>query len=161
MLRALAIEDFGLIARAEIEFASGLTVFTGETGSGKTMVLGAIAFVLGERAGADMVRRGAKRATVTLTFEPSPALRKRLEDGGFPVDADEDAILTRELSDAGKSTLRLNGRPTTAGYVRDIAGAIGDIIGQHEAQRLLAPFYHTEILDHFGGPELRAVADRV
>lgn len=161
MLRALAIEDFGLIARAQIELAPGLTVFTGETGSGKTMVLGAIAFVLGERAGADIVRRGAKRANVALTFEPPPALRQRLEEDGFPIDADEDAVLTREMTDAGKSTLRLNGRPTTAGYVRDIAGSIGDIIGQHEAQRLLAPVYHAEILDDFGGAELRAVAERV
>lgn len=68
MLRALQIEEFGLIERADLEFADGATIFTGETGSGKTMLLGALDFVLGARAGADAVRRGAQRASVTLEF---------------------------------------------------------------------------------------------
>lgn len=161
MLRRLSIEDFGLIERAQIDLAADLTIFTGETGSGKTMVLGAIAFVLGERAAADMVRRGAKRALVTLTFEPSAALRQRLEDDGAGIDPDEDAVLVREMTDAGKSSLRLNGRATTAGYVREIAGGIADLIGQHEAQRLLAPQYHGEILDAFGGAGVVAALARV
>ena len=161
MLRRLTIEDFGLIARAEIELSPGLTVFSGETGSGKTMVLGAIAFVLGERAGADVVRRGAKRASVTLTIEPSGALQRQLAEDGFAADPDEDAVLSREMSDAGKSALRLNGRPVTAGYVRELAAAIADLIGQHEAQRLLASNYHTEILDAFGGAETGAALARV
>ena len=154
MLRRLTIEDFGLIARAEIELSPGLTVFTGETGSGKTMVLGAIAFVLGERAGADVVRRGAKRANVALTIEPSAALQRRLAEDGFSADPDEDAVLNREMTEAGKSSLRLNGRPVTAGYVRELAAGIADLIGQHEAQRLLASTYHTEILDAFGGADI-------
>jgi len=154
VITRLLIEDYGLVARADIELAAGQTIFTGETGSGKTMVLGAIAFVLGERAGGDVVRRSAKRASVTLNFDAGPALRKRLEDDGFELDAAEDAILGREMTDAGKSTLRLNGRQTTAGYVREIAADIADIIGQHEAQRLLAASYHTQILDRFGGSEL-------
>lgn len=154
MLRRLTLQDFGLIARAEIELSPGLTVFTGETGSGKTMVLGAIAFVLGERAGGDVVRRGAKRAIVTLTIEPSQVLQQRLEEDGFAADPGEDTVLTREMSENGKSALRLNARPVTAGYVRELAGGIADIIGQHEAQRLLASHYHTEILDAFGGPDV-------
>jgi DNA repair protein RecN (Recombination protein N) len=161
VINRLLIEDYGLIARAEIELAAGPTIFTGETGSGKTMVLGAVAFVLGERAAADVVRRGAKRATVTLTFDATLSLRERLAAGGFEIDASEDAILSREMSDAGKSTLRLNGRQTTAGYVREIAAEIADIIGQHEAQRLLAPGYHTQILDRFGGAELAAARANV
>ena len=70
MLTRLEIENYGLIARGAIEFSPGATIFTGETGSGKTMILGALDFALGERASADVVRRGAHRATVTLTFEP-------------------------------------------------------------------------------------------
>ena len=161
MLRSLVIEDYGLIARAEIELASGPTIFTGETGSGKTMVLGAMAFVLGERAGADVVRRDAKRASVTLTFEPGAPLRMRFAADGFDIDSDEDALLQREMTQAGKSTLRLNGRPTTAGYVRELCANIADIIGQHEAQRLLAPAYHIELLDRFGGAALLSAADTV
>lgn len=151
-LRRLTIENYGLVKRVEIEFARGATIFTGETGSGKTMVLGALAFVLGERASADELRRGAARAVVSLEFEPEEGLRGRLSADGFDVDAGESAVLSREITDAGKSSLRLNGRPTTAGYVRELASQIADFIGQHDAQRLLQPGYHVEILDRFGGP---------
>lgn len=161
MLRRLSIADYELIAAAEIEFAGGATMFTGETGSGKTMVLGAIAFVLGERAGADVVRRGSAKASVTLEFEADKRLREKLCADGFDFDPDEDATISRELSEAGKSVLRLNGRPTTAGYVRDLAAELVDIVGQHEAQRLLAPAYHLELLDRFGGDAVFRVRERV
>jgi DNA repair protein RecN (Recombination protein N) len=161
MLRRLAIADYELIAAAEIEFAGGATMFTGETGSGKTMVLGAIAFVLGERAGSDVVRRGCAKASVTLEFEAGKGLREKLCADGFEFDPDEDATISRELSEAGKSVLRLNGRPTTAGYVRDLAAELVDIVGQHEAQRLLAPAYHLELLDRFGGDAVFGARERV
>jgi DNA repair protein RecN (Recombination protein N) len=161
MLRRLTIEDYGLIPRAEIDFASGATIFTGETGSGKTMVLGAIAFVLGERTSAEVVRRERPRALVTLEFDPAALLRERLAEAGFPIDPDEDATISRELSESGKSTLRLNGRPTTAAFVREIASEIIDIVGQHEAQRLLAPPYHMELLDRFGGEAALNARERV
>jgi DNA repair protein RecN (Recombination protein N) len=160
MLRRLTIEDYGLIPKAEIRFADGATIFTGETGSGKTMVLGAIAFVLGERASADVVRRDRARAMVTLEFEADAALRGRLAENGFELDPDEDATISREFTQAGKSVLRLNGRPTTAGFVRELAAGIVDIVGQHEAQRLLAPAYHVELLDRFAGPEALKLRER-
>ena len=77
-----------MIVRAGIEFARGATIFTGETGSGKTMLLGALSFVLGARAGADAVRRGAPKATVALAFDPSAALLARLAADGFDLDVD-------------------------------------------------------------------------
>ncbi len=157
MIRRLSIEHYGLIGHAAIAFADGSTIFTGETGSGKTMVLGALGFVLGERAGADVVQRGSARAIVTLEFEASPALREQLRQTGFELDQDEDAVLLREMSAGGKSVIRLNGRPATAGYVRELASAVLDMIGQHEAQRLLSPSYHVELLDRFAGsPALAA-----
>ena len=91
MLRRLQIESYGLIARADVEFAGGATIFTGETGSGKTMLLGALDFALGGRAGADVVRRGARRAVVTLAFDPDEALRARLAADGFELDPGEGA----------------------------------------------------------------------
>ncbi|MGC1379808.1 MAG: AAA family ATPase, partial [Candidatus Baltobacteraceae bacterium] len=151
MLRRLEIESYGLIARAEVDFASGATIFTGETGSGKTMLLGALDFVLGARAGADAVRRGSPKASVTLEFDPDDALRGRLASDGFELDRGENGTIVREMSEAGRSSVRVNGRPSTAGYVRDIGESIAEVVGQHEAQRLLSPAYHLELLDRFAG----------
>ena len=159
MLTRLEIENYGLIARAEIGFAAGATVFTGETGSGKTMILGALGFALGERASAEAVRRGSVRASVTLSFEPSDALRERFEADGFPLDPGEAATIAREVSDAGKSSVRVNGRASTAGYVREIGAQIAEIVGQHDAQRLLSPGSHVELLDRFGGAPALAARD--
>ncbi len=161
MITRLEIENYGLIARGAIEFSPGATIFTGETGSGKTMILGALDFALGERASADIVRRGTKRAVVTLTFEPDAALRERLLADGYELDPGEDATIVREASDAGKSSVRVNGRAATASYVREIGAQIAEIVGQHDAQRLLSPAYHVELLDRYGGPKALAARDAV
>ncbi len=151
MLRRLEIEDYGLIARADVEFADGATIFTGETGSGKTMLLGALEFALGARAGSDVVRRGARKASVTVTFEPDEALRARLAEDGFELDEGEAGSIAREVNESGRSTLRINGRASAAAYAREIGDAIAEIVGQHEAQRLLSPGYHLVLLDRFAG----------
>lgn len=151
MLRWLEISNYGLIERAEIQFSDGATIFTGETGSGKTMLLGAIAFALGARASADVVRRGAGKASVTLAFEPNASLLSRFDADGFEIDPGEEATIVREVTDAGKSSVRVNGRACTAGYVREIADHVAEIVGQHEAQRLLTPAYHLELLDRYAG----------
>ena len=153
MLRRLQIENYGLIDRADIEFSEHATMFTGETGSGKTMIFGALAFALGARAGGDTVRRGAQRAIVALSFEPDERLRERLEELGFGIDPDEDASIVREMSEAGKSSLRLNGRASSASQIREIASAVVETVGQHEAQRLLLPAYQLELLDRYGGED--------
>ena len=161
MLRQLQIESYGLIARAEVEFAAGATIFTGETGSGKTMLLGALDFALGARAAADVVRRGASRASVIVTFEPDEALRARFERDGFELDPGESATIAREMTESGRSTVRLNGRPSTASYVREIRDAVAEMVGQHEAQRLLTAPYHLELLDRFAGDETPALRGAV
>src|SRR5580698_9007232 len=120
MLRHLQIESYGLIERAEVEFADGATIFTGETGSGKTMLLGALDFALGARAGPDAVRRGTRKAVVTLEFDPDETLRARLSADGFELDRGEGGSISREMSEAGRSTVRVNGRASTAAYVREI-----------------------------------------
>jgi DNA repair protein RecN (Recombination protein N) len=161
MLTRLEIENYGLIARAGVEFAKGATIFTGETGSGKTMVLGALDFALGARAAPDAVRRGARGAIVTISFEPDDSLRARLEADGFELDPGEEASIVREITEAGRSSVRVNGRPSTAGYVREIGGTIAELVGQHEAQRLLSPAYHLDLLDRFAGEPELALRDAV
>jgi DNA repair protein RecN (Recombination protein N) len=161
MLQRLLIENYGLIERAEIGFAAGATIFTGETGSGKTMILGALGFAFGARASADVVRRGASAARVTLSFDPDDMLRARLDADGFSLDPGEEATISREMTDAGKSAARVNGRAATAGYVREIAEGIAEIVGQHDAQRLLSPGYHLELLDRFGAPDAAIAREAV
>jgi DNA repair protein RecN (Recombination protein N) len=150
----LTIENFGLIDRTEIEFAPGFTVFSGETGSGKTMVLGAIALVLGERVLGSSVRRGAERARITLEFRPEAVLRERCEQLGVGLDPGEDGVIVREISAHGRSSLRVNGRPATAAQLRELMSGVVELVGQHEQQRLLVPSEHLLLLDRFGGPEL-------
>ena len=161
MLRRLSIENYGLIPHAEIAFADGATMFTGETGSGKTMLLGALGLALGDRASSDAVRRGAARASITLTFDAGDDLRARFAADGFAVDDGEESTIVREVSDAGKSAVRVNGRLSTAGYLREIAASLADVVGQHEAQRLLAAVYHAELLDRFGGDAAASAHARV
>jgi DNA repair protein RecN (Recombination protein N) len=161
MLSLLTVENYGLIRNAELEFASGATIVTGETGSGKTMVLGALAFVLGARAGADVVRPGARAARVTLTFDPDDAMRERLAELGCPLDLGEEASVTREITAQGRSSLRVGGVPVSASVLREATDGLADLVGQHEAQRLLSSRYHTMLVDRAGGAPLAEALEAV
>jgi DNA repair protein RecN (Recombination protein N) len=150
-LARLEIEDFGLIERASLEFAAGFTACSGETGSGKTMLLGALAFVLGERSSSDIVRSGTARARVTLEIDADAELRARLEAEGFEAAEGEAAILWREMLATGKSSARINGRLATGGQLRAVGETLVEQIGQHEQQRLLSSAYQLDLLDAFAG----------
>jgi DNA repair protein RecN (Recombination protein N) len=160
-LRRCTIEDFGLIVRADVVFADGLTAFSGETGSGKTMLLGALKLAFGERASPDVVRTGAQRARVTLEVEPDAALREAFAREGFELEADEDAVLSRELHAGGKSSARVNGRPATAAQLRSFGESLIDFVGQHEHQRLLSGSYQGDVLDRFAGGDVPVLRDSV
>ncbi len=125
------------------------------------MVLGALAFVLGERASADDVRTGAARARVTLEVEPDAALYARLSDDRFEIEQSEPAIFTRDMLANGKSTARINGRAATAAQLRTYGELLLESIGQHEHQRLLANAYQTDLLDAFAGPQALALRAEV
>jgi DNA repair protein RecN (Recombination protein N) len=160
-LRRIEIEDFGLIARADVDFAAGLSVFSGETGSGKTMLLGALGFVLGERSSPDMVRGGASRARVTLEVDLDEPLREAFSEAGLEVEPGEPMVFSRELQTSGKSSARINGRPATAAQLRETGARFADFIGQHEQQRLLSSAYQLELLDRYAGPKALALRDSV
>src|SRR5579875_1563546 len=108
-LQRLTIEGFGLIERVEVAFADGLTVFTGETGSGKTMLLGALDFALGARSESEMVRRGSERARVMLEVEADAELRDELARSGIEAEIGETVAIVREMSANGRSSARING----------------------------------------------------
>jgi DNA repair protein RecN (Recombination protein N) len=160
-LLRLTIENVGLIARAELDFANALTVVTGETGSGKTMLLGALGLALGERADSESVRGGAERARVALEIAPDDGLRARLAEAGFALAADDDLIVQREVLASGRSQGRINGIPASASQLRELVGTLVDVVSQHEAQRLLAPAYALDLVDRFGGDETLVLRDAV
>src|ERR1700681_577815 len=160
-LLRLTVENVGLIARAELDFAAGLTVVTGETGSGKTMLLGGLELALGGRADSDTVRGGAERARATLEIAPDAALRVRLAAAGFTPAADDDLIVQREVLASGRSQGRITGVPASASQLRELAGSLVDIVSQHEAQRLLSPAYALDFVDRYGGAESLALRDEV
>jgi len=160
-LLRLTLENVGLIARAELELDAGLTVVTGETGSGKTMLLDGLRLALGERAESDVVRAGAERARATLEIAPDPALRERLARAGFTLADDDDLIVQREVLAAGRSQGRINGVPASASQLRELVGALVDLVSQHEAQRLLAPAYALDLLDRGVGDDALALRAQV
>lgn len=161
MLRHLTIEDFGLIVRAELALERGLTCLTGETGSGKSMVLGALTFVLGGRGGGDLVRRGAARARVALEVDPDP-LRDLLIEFGVDGDEGECVVISREIASAGgKSSARVNGRPVAVAQLRALGEHLIEYVGQHEQQRLTESVYQADLLDRYAGGEALAERARV
>ncbi|HTD37590.1 MAG TPA: DNA repair protein RecN [Candidatus Limnocylindrales bacterium] len=160
-LLRLTIENVGLIERAELAFGDGLTVVTGETGSGKTMLLSGLGLALGERADTETVRTGAERARVVLEIAPDDALRARLADAGFALEDDDDLIVQREVFASGRSQGRINGVPASASQLRELTGPLIDVVSQHEAQRLLAPAFALDLVDRYGGAETIGVREEV
>ncbi|MBV9440159.1 MAG: DNA repair protein RecN [Candidatus Eremiobacteraeota bacterium] len=160
-LLRLTVENLGLIERAEIEFSDGLTVLTGETGSGKTMVLGGLALALGGRADADLVRSAAERACATLEIEPDARLRALLAEAGVALAEDDVAVVQREVLASGRSQARINGVAAPASKLREVGAAVVDVVSQHEAQRLFSAGYALDVVDRYGGAEQLARRARV
>jgi DNA repair protein RecN (Recombination protein N) len=162
MLRRLTIRDFVIVESLELEFGSGFTVLTGETGAGKSILIDALALTLGERAEAIAVRQGAARADVTAEFDIDGhrALAQWLADGDLA--GDEGVCLLRRVVEAsGRSRGFINGHPSTATQLREAADFLVDIHGQHQHQSLSRPAAQRALLDAYGGLEAQAalVAD--
>lgn len=148
------MENYAVVERIRVRFHAGLNLLTGETGSGKSIVVDALGLVLGGRASADMVRSDAERARVTAIFEvpKTPALRDLLDQAGVAVE-DEELLIEREVLSGGKSRAFLGNRPVTIALLREIAPFLGDIHGQHEQQQLFSSAAQLELLDSFAGLE--------
>ncbi len=152
MLQSLHIENVAVIERADITFGSGLTVLTGETGAGKSIVIDAINAVLGERITRDVVRHGADRADISAVFtDVAPAVETALQEQGYALEEDGTLLVQRALTADGRGSCRINGRPATVSVLRGIGRMLVNIHGQHENQVLLQPESHVEYLDRLGG----------
>lgn len=152
MLRSLYIRDYALIEELEVEFDSGLNIITGETGAGKSILLGALKLLLGDRASTEVLRTGAKKAVVEGVFDNAdegrvPALLAEHEiepgEGGL-------LVVRREVSARGSRAF-INDTPATLDVLREVASNTIDLHGQHEHQSLLRTETHVELLDNFGG----------
>jgi DNA repair protein RecN (Recombination protein N) len=134
-LLELTVTDLALIERLRLELAPGLNVFTGETGAGKSLLIDALGLATGARADTTLIRHGAEAARVTALFDRLP----------------EPLIAAREVGSSGRSTARLDDEPVTATRLADVAGALVEVHGQHEQQRLLDERWQRDLLDAFGG----------
>ncbi|MDR0779095.1 MAG: AAA family ATPase, partial [Pseudomonadales bacterium] len=167
MLEQLTIQNVALVAQLDLELRAGMTAITGETGAGKSILLGALGLALGDRADLDVIRAGEERADVSATFnlqdqndqDQSDAMAW-LREHDFP-DADGLCILRRVLSRDGRSRAYINGQSTTLGELRTLGEMLIDIHSQHEHQSLLKTATHQRLLDAFGelDAQSRAVAD--
>ena len=161
MLVELAIRNFAIIDSVRIQFGEELNVITGETGAGKSILLDALGAVLGERVSADLIRAGARSATIDATFSLAEVsldapLQALLRDLQIELD-DDQLILSRDIQGSGRSTARLNGRPATAALLSQIGALLVDIHGQSDHLSLLRPGTQLDLLDRFAGAEpLRA-----
>ena len=156
MLQTLHIENVAVIERADITFGPGLTVLTGETGAGKSIVIDAINAVLGERISREVVRTGAERAYVAAVFgDLSPAVSLALEALGYAPEEDGTLLIRRSITADGRGSCHIGDRPATVSALRQLGRMLVNIHGQHENQNLLQAERHVEYLDRLG--ELESV----
>lgn len=148
MLSLLHIENIAVVEKADIEFAAGLNILTGETGAGKSIVIDALGAVLGGRVSRDLVRTGAKGAAVTAVFE-NIGSQGWFEENG--IEPEDELVLMRKIAADGKSACRVNGTPVTAAQLRALGENLLNIHGQHDGQLLLSEGRHLGYLDSFGG----------
>ncbi|MGH9339284.1 MAG: DNA repair protein RecN [Acidobacteriota bacterium] len=151
MLKFLSIENFALIDRLEVEFQSGLNLITGETGSGKSILVDAVGLLVGSRASQETIRQGFEKARVEGIFEiaTSHPAYIRLLEGGVDLE-DNQLIIRREISTAGSNKVFINGTLSTQGFLSEIGALLADIHGQYDQQALLQPGVHLDFLDAFG-----------
>lgn len=161
MLTNLTIENYALIGKLKIDFGEGLNLLTGETGAGKSIIIGALSTVLGERTTTDVVRSGEEKAYIEAAFDISgnKKMLKSLKESG--IEPDSSLIISREILSAGRTQARINGRPVTQGALRLISKDLIDIHGQHEHQSLLDPENHIDLLDNLGGKDILNLRDKV
>ncbi|MEE1282177.1 MAG: DNA repair protein RecN [Acutalibacteraceae bacterium] len=154
MLNSLYIENIAVIEKTTIDFRNGFNVLTGETGAGKSIIIGSINALLGGRISKDMIRSGADYAFVSGSFTvTNKEVHALLEQYGYECEEDDELILQRKLSGSGKSSCRINGRPVTLSILKEITAHLVNIHGQHESYNLMSPEKHISYIDSIGDLE--------
>ncbi len=149
MLVSLRVSNLAIIERIEVDFHEGFNVLTGETGAGKSILIGALSLLLGTRASADLIRTGEKDASVEALFEMAPDMRLPLDIETEPVE--REVLISRTISRTGRSKCAINGRSATQSMLGRLGHALVSIFGQHEQRALLDKDEHLDMLDTFAG----------
>ena len=158
MLQEISIKNFAIIEEIHLSFESGMTILTGETGAGKSIIIDAMSLLLGGRASSDFVRHGASKAEIEglFFFEKTPELNSALLELGFE-ELDSEIILRREIFANGRSVCRINGQMVNLTRLRQIGEFLVDIHGQHDSQELMNPKSHLRLLDEFGDENFEVI----
>tara|TARA_R110000751_G_scaffold2018_18_gene10231 strand:- start:13896 stop:15560 length:1665 start_codon:yes stop_codon:yes gene_type:complete len=162
MLTRLSIRNIVLIEALDLAFGRGLGVLTGETGAGKSILLDALGLVLGNRADSGLVRGGEDKASVSATFDFNTlprGLARVLDDADIELEDGEPLIVRRQLKPDGKSRAFVNDQPVSVGLLRDMAGFLVELHGQHDDRGLVNPRGHRALLDRFAGADTARVAE--
>lgn len=164
MLLELSIRNFAIIDDLKINFSKGLNVLTGETGSGKSIIIEALGMVLGGRGTRDLISTGADRAILQAVFvleDENDSIRSFLDEQGIPIDEDGLLIISREISINSPSISRINDKVVTLTILNKISHRLVDIFAQHEHQSLLNTSNHKTIIDSFGDHKHRNLLDEI
>lgn len=161
MLAELRLENYAVIDNVAVEFASGLNLLTGETGAGKSILIDALALLLGEKATSDVIRTGADRAVISAVFEPEVTARKTvdkiLESNGLDSE-DESLIVRREIASGGKGRVFVNNQPATVGVLRQLAPYLANIHAQNQSLMSFDAVARLALLDTYAGTQADAVS---
>ncbi|MEY3724124.1 MAG: hypothetical protein RLZZ365_59 [Pseudomonadota bacterium] len=151
MLQSLALRDFVIVDHLELDFGSGFTVLTGETGAGKSILLDALALALGERADTSQIREGCQRAEIAAIFQVEESLQEEiaawLREADFPLEDDHRIVIKRSMDHSGRSKAYINGGAASLSQLRELGNRLVDIHGQHAHQLLLKTGAQRELLD--------------
>ncbi len=160
MLQKLHVKNLALIDEAEVDFSEGLNILSGETGAGKSIIIGSINLALGEKVQKEMLRENAEYALVELIFSVTDEKQKEMlrELEVFP--ENDEVILSRKIVN-GRGTAKVNSESVPASKVKEIASILIDIHGQHEHQSLLSKKKHLEILDDYAKEELQPIREEI
>ena len=157
MLLGLDIKNIALIEKLNIEVKEGMTVLTGETGAGKSIIIDAVNLLLGARGGKNLVRYGEEKASVEGLFAVGDRLDGILEENG--IDVCDDLVVSRSLTADGKSVCRINGCMVSQNVLREIGAELINIHGQQDNQALLTPQKHIDFLDGYAKIDLAEYSD--
>src|ERR1700691_1195850 len=161
VLVELRLENYAVIDNVAVEFASGLNLLTGETGAGKSILIDALALLLGQKASADIIRTGADRAVVSAVFEgensPAHAVDEILERNGLDESEDGSLIVRREIASGGKARVFVNNQPATVAVLRQLAPQLAIIHAQNESIMSIDAPARLGLLDAFAGSQLEQV----